>query len=227
MQLSLEKRAGALRVLGAYTWSKSLDDSSNFAQEFINPFNHRISRSLSAFDLRHNFVVSYSYDLPFQRLSSRSGVRKFLEGWQISGITRFTTGLPILLTESGDRALVGSSGIDRPKYDGRPIEFFDPRKSDAHQYFSPAPFSRQDLGVAGNANRRFFPGPGLNNWDFALNKFTRINERMRVEFRTEFFNAFNHAQFVNPLGNVTSAGFGRVTGARDPRIGQFSLKIHV
>ncbi|MEW5978788.1 MAG: carboxypeptidase regulatory-like domain-containing protein [Acidobacteriota bacterium] len=226
MQVSLEKRAGALRVLGAYTWSKSFDDGSNYADDLINPFNHRISRSLSAFDLRHNFVASYSYELPFQRLTSRPVARKFLEGWQIAGITRFTTGLPITLSDSGDRTLAGTNGVDRPKYDGRPIEFFDPRKTDAHVYFSKAPFSRQDLGVAGNANRRFFAGPGLNNWDFSLSKTTRINERIRTEFRAEFFNAFNHAQFINPSGNVASAGFGRVTRARDPRIGQFSLKVH-
>jgi carboxypeptidase family protein len=226
LQVSVEKRAGAVRVLGAYTWSKSLDNSSNYADGSINPFDHRLSRSLSAFDLRHNFVVSYSYDLPFQRLSSRSGVAKFLEGWQISGITRLTTGLPITLTDGGDRSLTGTGGVDRPKYDGRPIEFLDPRQSDAHLYFSREPFSRQDLGVTGNANRRFFSGPGLNNTDLVLGKTTHINKRVRAEFRAELFNAFNHAQFANPSGNVASAGFGRVTAARDPRIGQLSLKVH-
>ena len=78
--------------------------------------------------------------------------------------------------------------------------------------------------MPGNASRRFFHGPGLNNWDFALQKTTRITERLSTEFRAELFNAFNHAQFTNPSGSVTSGNFGNVTGARDPRIGQFGLK---
>jgi hypothetical protein len=81
------------------------------------------------------------------------------------------------------------------------------------------------LGVPGNASRRFFHGAGLNNWDISLHKSTRITERLSIEFRVEFFNALNHTQFGDPRGSVTSGNFGRVTGARDPRIGQAALKI--
>ena len=91
LEVSLEKKVGALRLLGAYTWSKSLDDASGFADN-INPFNRKVSKALSAFDMAHNFVVSYSYDLPFQRVSaSGSGpVLKFLcrSPWVRAGITR-------------------------------------------------------------------------------------------------------------------------------------------
>ncbi|PYV44313.1 MAG: hypothetical protein DMG06_07040 [Acidobacteria bacterium] len=225
MQVSLEKRVGALRLLGAYTWSKALDNASGFGDN-INPFNYRVSRALAAFDLTHNFVVSYNYDLPFKRLTrSSSGVAyKFLDGWRLSGITRFTTGLPITTGAGGDHSLCSCGGVDRPNYSGQPIQFFDPRSSDDHRYFSTEPFSEEALGVPGNASRRFFHGPGLNNWDFALQKTTRITERLSTEFRAELFNAFNHAQFTNPSGSVTSGNFGNVTGARDPRIGQFGLK---
>jgi hypothetical protein len=80
--------------------------------------------------------------------------------------------------------------------------------------------------VAGNANRRFFHGPGLNNFDFAIHKFTPITERTSLEFRAEFFNIFNHAQFTNPSGDITSSTFGQVTNARDPRIGQVALRLN-
>ncbi|MGA2631433.1 MAG: carboxypeptidase regulatory-like domain-containing protein [Terriglobia bacterium] len=227
LQISLEKRLGALRLLGAYTWSKSLDNASGF-NDYVNPYNPRVSKSLSAFDMTHNFVVSYSYDLPFQKLAkSGSGpLHKFLDGWQIAGITRFTTGLPITLSASGDRSLCGCGGVDRPNYDGQPISFSDPRSSADHAYFSTGGFSTAELGVVGNANRRFFHGPGLNNWDFGLHKLTRMTERTSIEFRAEFFNVFNHAQFGNPSGTVTSSRFGQVGSVQsDPRIGQLALKI--
>jgi Carboxypeptidase regulatory-like domain len=223
-QVSLEKRVGDLRLLGAYTYSKSLDNASGFGDN-INPFNHRLSRSLSAFDLSHNFVVSYSYELPFARWAGPSGTaRKLLDGWRITGITRFTTGLPISMGAGGDASLCGCGGVDRPNYNGQPTQFFDPRVSDNHQYFSTEQFSEQEIGVAGNANRRFFHGPGLNNWDFSVSKTTKISENLSTEFRAEFFNLLNHAQFTNPTGNFSSGNFGNVTGARDPRIGQFALK---
>ena len=230
LQVSLEKRVGALRLLGAYTWSKSLDNASGF-NENINPFNGRANKALSAFDMAHNFVVSYSYDLPLARLSkSGSGaLHKFLDGWTITGITRLTTGLPISMGESGDNSLCGCGGVDRPNYNGQPIHFFDPRKSETHQYFSAEQFFSENpdgntFGVPGNSSRRFFHGPGLNNWDFSVHKTTRITERTSLEFRAEFFNLFNHTQFGNPTGTISSGTFGQVTGARDPRIGQLALK---
>ncbi len=81
------------------------------------------------------------------------------------------------------------------------------------------------LGVGGNANRRFFHGPGLNNWDMALLKNTKITERIGLDFRAEFFNTFNHAQFRNPVGDFSAGNFGQITSARDPRIGQLALKL--
>ena len=93
--------------------------------------------------------------------------------------------------------------------------------------FSTGPdyFTREDIGVPGTAARRLFHGPGLNNWDFALRKITRVNERISAELRAEFFNLFNHAQFNNSNGNVASSNFGRVTGAKPGRIGQLGLRI--
>jgi hypothetical protein len=79
--------------------------------------------------------------------------------------------------------------------------------------------------VEGTAARRFFHGPGLNNWDFALLKDTHITESKVVQFRFESFNLANHAQFDNPVGNVNSGLFGFVTNANNPRICQIALKL--
>lgn len=81
------------------------------------------------------------------------------------------------------------------------------------------------LGQLGTANKRFFHGPGINNWDMALLKDTRITESKLVQFRFEFFNVFNHAQFNAPPGDILNSNFGYVTSARDPRIGQVALKL--
>jgi hypothetical protein len=214
----------------------------------VNPFNPKISRSLSAFDATQSFVVSYSYTLPFQRLTSRHHgvVHQALAGWQFSGITRFSTGVPITMQESGDHALCdceggGQNSIDFPNYLGGPIRFMNPRSSEG-QYFATDQFTPEEgyatlsngqpnpnypiLGVPGNANRRFFHGPGLNNWDVSLYKRTSITERVSLDIRVEFFNVFNHVQFAGPTGDFASASFGYVSGAGAPRIGQVAAKIY-
>ncbi len=81
------------------------------------------------------------------------------------------------------------------------------------------------MGQLGSAPRRFFHGPGINNWDIAIEKDTKITEGTSVEFRSEFFNAFNHAQFNQPDGNVNDSNFGMVSSAGAPRIMQFALKV--
>ncbi len=221
LQTSLEKKVGDFRFLAAYTWSKSLDNSSGFSDP-INPYNPNNSRALSQFDITHNFVFSYGYELPFFR-NAHGFKGKALGGWSISGITRLATGFPITLSESDDASLCGCNGADVPNYNGQSIHFFDPR-GPGNQLFDTSPFSPETIGVLGTSNRRFFHGPGFNNWDMAVRKNTMIGEKMALEFRAEFFNIFNHAQFENPDGDVVGSNFGQVTSARDPRIGQLALK---
>lgn len=235
LQASLQKQVGAFQFLGAYTFSKSLDNASGY-NDNIDPYDFRNSKALSSFDMRQNFVISYGYTVPFEKLAHANGgaLKKVLEGWQVSGITRFTTGLPVGLGNSGDYSLCGCGGVDYPNYNDQPVQFFNPRASAGHQYFSTSQFTPEEgtdpsnpiLGVPGNANRRFFSGPGLNNWDFALHKMTHVTERTSAELRVEFFNVFNHAQFGGPNGNVVSSHFGQVTGANAPRIGQMALKFY-
>jgi hypothetical protein len=233
LQVTLNKTRGPLSFLAAYTYSKSLDNSSQM-KDYVNPYNPRLSKSLSSFDMTHNFVVSYSYDLPLDRLAHAQGRvgRGILAGWTLAGITRFATGVPVQIKQSGDLSLcgcdegTGGTSVDFPNYSGAPIQFSNPRTSPNFQYFSTAAFSSEELGVPGNANRRFFHGPGLNNWDVSLFKNVRFTERVSMDIRAEFFNVFNHAQFNNPRGDFSSSQFGEVTSARDPRIGQVAVKIH-
>jgi Carboxypeptidase regulatory-like domain len=226
LEVTVERRAGDLSFLAAYTFSKSIDNSSAYGQS-VNFMNYRNSRALSSFDMTHNFVVSYNYDLPFHRAFSHAP-RRLAEGWSVNGITRFTSGFPVTITQSGDRSLTGASGVDAPDFIGS-LVFQDPRNAGPdgalNRYFNKTAFRSETLGGVGNSSRRFFHGPGFNNWDFGLHKVTKITESTSLLIRAEFFNLFNHAQFNNPNGNFSSSRFGTITSARDPRIGQVSAKI--
>jgi hypothetical protein len=225
LQVSVERKASDITFLAAYTYGKAIDNSSGF-NDWVNFSNYRLSRALSSFDLRHNFVVSYNWALPFGRVFS-SAPKRLVNGWTFVGITRATTGFPISLNEGGlDISLVGSGAIDVPNLVG-PVVTQDPHKpgpNGPNTYFFPDAFAAQPLGTFGTASRRFFHGPGIFNTDFALMKSTAVTERTALEIRAEFFNIFNHTQFNNPSGNFSSGNFGVVTGARDPRIGQVSMK---
>jgi len=225
-QVTVERRAPDLTFLAAYTYGKAIDNSSGFGQ-WINFMDYRKSRALSSFDLTHNFVFSYNYELPLAR--ALPGVPKRLAaGWSINGITRFTSGFPVTIGQGGDRSLTGTSGVDEPDFLGG-LEIQDPRNPGAdgvaNRYFNRTAFRSETLGGVGNSSRRFFHGPGINNWDFGMHKLTKITESVSLLFRAEYFNLFNHAQFSNPNGNFASSRFGVVSSAREPRIGQLSLKV--
>jgi hypothetical protein len=237
LQLSLRQRIKKLEFLAGYTYSKSLDNGSGYGEQinFVNPG----LRSLSAFDLRHNFVISYDYQLPFDHFG---GPSRLVRGWRLSGITRFATGLPVTLIETDDNSLLGTSSagaislpIDTPNYVPGSLNITDPRNNQK-PYFNTSLFAPETPGNLGNSRRRFFGGPGLNNWDIAILKDTAIKEGMNLEFRAEFFNAFNHTQFGQPDGNIADTqqfdtgtqrlvGFGTISTANPPRIMQFSFKL--
>ena len=225
LQVSVERKAADVTFHAAYTFSKAIDNSSGFS-DWVNFTNYRLSRSLSAYDLTHNFVFSYNWELPFAKIFP-AGPRRLTQGWNVVGITRFASGFPISLSQGEDRSLVGSGAIDVPSVVSNPV-IQDPRHAGPsgldHQYFSPESFTTGPLGAFGDANRRFFHGPGILNTDFGLHKSIQIREAMGVRFAAEFFNVFNHAQFTNPVGNFSDSLFGSVTNTRAPRIGQLSLK---
>jgi hypothetical protein len=229
-QASLQRDLGSLRFLAAYTFSKSIDDNSGFNDLWTNPYNHRLSRAISAFDLPQNLVVSYSYDLPFGRLGGP--VRRVLDGWQISGITRFTSGLPVTIQSGYDSSLAGSGGggSDFPVYNGKLVH--TNLHATGGQYFDGASsFAAATLGTFGATPRRFFFGPGTDNTDLALHKITKITEGTTVELRGEFFNVFNRTSFGLPSGvcnntaGACASSMGVVSGTQGAnRIGQVAAK---
>jgi hypothetical protein len=228
LQINWKHSSSRLQTLLAYTFGKALDLASGYGEQ-VNPFNAKLSRGLAAFDSTHNFVFSYNYTLPIDKLP---GPKRLTNGWGISGITRFATGLPVTIVETDDQSLQGTGfggpitlPADTPNLVG-PLNITDPRKTGG-QYFSPAAFASSAMGTEGNASRRFFHGPGINNWDFAVLKDTAITERVNVQFRAELFNIWNHAQFQMPNSGIMGfASFGQVTSALPPRIGQLSLKLN-
>jgi hypothetical protein len=225
-EITVEHKAQNLTFLAAYTFSKAIDNSSGFGQ-WVNFYNPRYSRSLSSFDTTHNFVFSYNWAMPFDHAFANLP-KRLTQGWNLAGITRFTTGLPVALSQTGDYSLTGSPNTDVPNLVG-PVHIQDPRKpgpNGPNAYFLPDAFASGPIGWFGNSPRQFFHGPGINNFDMALMKRTAITESTAFEFRLEFFNIFNHTQFKDVKGNFSSDQFGEAYTARDPRIGQISAKFY-
>jgi len=231
LQASLEKRfTHGLQFQLAYTYSKSIDDASSF-ENILKPICDRCNRSLSLFDARHRLVVSYLWELPVPKYDGAKG--KILNGWAISGITSFQSGFPIRIQSSDDAELENSFDFELPGKPDlvAPFKTFDPRKNNNY-YFDPNSFAlpvqsdtSTPLQLLGNAPRTICCGPGINNFDFSVQKILPVGENKHFEFRAEFFNIFNHTQFLNPDGNISDgADFGRIKRARDPRNIQFALK---
>jgi hypothetical protein len=230
LEASLRHQSKSLEILAAYTYSKSLDDSSSLAEE-VNPAGPGMTRALSAFDMRHNFVVNYKYDLPLDRLARHW--RLWSAGWSLSGVTRFGTGLPVTLYNNNDTSLLGTmpnginnNGLDTPEVAPGHLDInTDPRNG--KPAFNTAVFNPPALAQMGNARRRYFYGPGVENFDTALQKDVKLTEAKSLEFRVEAFNAFNHVQFFGSAavdGDISSAGFGQITNADSPRLVQVAAR---
>jgi hypothetical protein len=197
----------------------------------VDPFNFKRTRALSSWDLTHNFVATYRYQLPFERVTGRA--RWLLQGWAISGITRASTGFPVTLAEHGDNSLEGSipngvnnHSLDLPDYIGGNVALNgNPRNG--QPYFNPALFTVNALGTPGSASRRSIHGPGSLNFDIALLRTFALTETKSLQFRLETFNTFNHAQFFGPAavnGDFGTGTFGYVVNAAPPRLAQLALK---
>jgi carboxypeptidase family protein len=227
LQVLLQKQMSrGLQFQAAYTFSKSIDSASSF-ESIVNYLDPRKSRSLSAFDARHRFVFSPYWELPIPTYQGFLG--KVVNGWAVSGIITFQTGFPIRIVSGNDTELGNSfdfEPVGEPNIVA-PIRFIDPRKDPNHQFFDPASFADAPLGQFGNAPRTLCCGPRISQSDISIEKKTRLSERFNTEFRAEFFNAWNHTQFLTPDGNFTNNGstFGTVQKARDPRQIQFALKV--
>jgi hypothetical protein len=220
IELNLHYAKGANTVLAGYTYSKSVDVSSNLGEQ-VNPFDVALSEAPSAYDMRHNFVVSFNYELPV------------VTGWSLSGTIRLSSGFPVTLYNPTDSSLLGTFGngvnnnlLDTPSYaPGCDLQInHDPAKGPA---FNTACFSLPAVGQLGNAPRRLFYGPGIENVDLAVIKNVRLAQSRRLELRLETFNLLNHPQFYGAGavdGNIASPTFGNIVAAAAPRFMQLAAK---
>ncbi len=242
--VSLKKRFSRGLAYGvSYTFSKNF---SNFVDNLTGgstpayAYNYNLERSFSPFDQTHRFVGNAIYNLPVGKgglvLNNNSAMGRFVGGWQFNSIVTLQTGLPFTVTapdESGTGANHASRGncISNP-YVGattNPSLLFG---ANAPGFFlNPAAFAVPALGTFGTCAPRGFHGPGLEDVDLSLFKSFLLTERWKLEFRSEFFNSFNHPNFPNPNASVASssiASFGKITGdtITDPREIQFALKLY-
>jgi hypothetical protein len=246
LQLTVERRfAGAGSLLVAYTNAKLLTDAdtlTNWLESATGPIqdfnNLRGERSLSSQDVSQRMVISYVLDLPFGRgkryLSNASGVEdKLVSGWGVDGVTIFQKGFPLVFGNSVANFTTQWGGHSRA--DVIP----GCKKSGAsgglgarlNEWFNTACFAAPPDFVFGNASRTdpTLRSSGINNFDFALFKKTRFgpDEKLSLDFRTEFFNIFNRTQFAPPNTQVGSSTFGVVSSTypgTNPRLVQFGLK---
>jgi len=219
LQLSVRKGAShGLVFTAAYSYSHALDNASNFMDVDLIPSNFNLDYGDSLYDARHRFVASYLYKVPSIRnlAALRYLPRRLTEGWAISGVSTFQTGFPVTLIQSVPDSLQCNAMFsfyacwDRPQVVKKLRIFGDPRTSPNHEYFDPNGFAPETVGVLGNASRNFFHGPGLNNWDMSLWKDTPITEGKTLQLRIDAFNVFNHAQFANPVGDISDPRFGQI-----------------
>jgi hypothetical protein len=168
------------------------------------------------------------YQFPFGRgkrfLSDTNPVVNVLAGgWSFNTIATMMTGNYFSITVAGDRANVGGFPFQRANRscDGN----LDRGERTIDRYFNTSCFTTTPLGTFGNGGRNIIEIPGIHNWDVSFLKDTRLSESVNLQFRAEFFNFFNHAQFNAPDTNINSALVGQVRSARDARISQLALKL--
>ena len=226
LQLRLDRRlARGLSVLGAYTWSKSIDGWSGTGQRASggspqDPYDLKHQRGPSIFDRTQRLSAAFLWELPIGR--NATGIAAgFIKGWQINSIYTFSSGQPYTPELQGDNSLTGG-GPDRPNLIGQ----WKLDKPDPAGWVNKAAFAIPPRGQYGNAGRNVLRGPGLNNLDLALAKrFPYKDIANFLEFRAEVFNLPNHPQFFLPNRFANSGSFGIISGARDSRQVQISLRL--
>jgi Carboxypeptidase regulatory-like domain len=212
-----------LQFNASYTFSKSIDYNSLNSQGVVvqNSFNLRGDRGLSDFDARHRFVINALYELPLRG-------SRLVEGWQLSSIVQLQGGNPVNLVTSINN-FTGVNNTLRPDLVGPIVILEDPNR-----WFDTSAFVTPTTPTThfGSLGRNVVIGPGFQNVDFSVLKNTKITENFRVQFRTEIFDLFNHANFGQPGRVVGSTTFGQITNTRFPtgdsgssRQLQFALKL--
>jgi hypothetical protein len=244
LQLTLERRfAGAGSLLVAYTNAKLISNADTLTNWLeastgsIQDFNNlKGERSLSSQDVPQRLVISYVLDLPFGRgkkyFSSSTGVMdKLVGGWGIDGVTIFQSGFPLVFSNGAANYTTLFGAGSRPNYVSGCNKSAPSGSAKLGEWFNTACFTSPADFTFGNESRTDpnLRASGVNNWDFSLFKRTRFgpDEKIGLEFRTEFFNLFNRTQFAPPNTSVTSSTFGQVSSSAsgtNPRLVQFGLR---
>jgi hypothetical protein len=241
--VSLKRRFAKGLTYGiSYTFSKNLADfvdNLTGGSTPANAYNYSLERSFSPFDVKHRFVSNALYALPIGKggliLNNNSMASRMIGGWQLNGVLTLQSGLPFSVS-APDASATGGSHASRANCIGDP--FAGATTDPAHLagatapgfFLNPAAFSLATTGTFGTCAPRKFHGPGIENLDMSIFKSFAVTERYKVEFRSEFFNTFNHVNFGNPSANAAPASlptFGKLlTTIGDPREIQFALKVY-
>jgi hypothetical protein len=233
LETTLRYQRNGSQFLLSYAYAKSIDQGSNLGEQ-IDPRNPRQQRTISAWDQKQTFVASYTLALPVERVLGRSN--RLTNDWSVSGTTRFATGFPVTLTDNSDNSLLGTLGnginnylLDTPQQVAGPLKINTDGRN-GRPAFNTSLFPIETFGTLGNAKRRVFYGPGIENFDLTLQKNVRLSEGKSLSFRAEAFNAFNHSQFYGPAsvdGQVDDTQhFGDIVSAASPRLVQLVGKFN-
>ncbi|HMF76167.1 MAG TPA: carboxypeptidase regulatory-like domain-containing protein [Bryobacteraceae bacterium] len=226
-----QRYSNGLSFLLSYMYGKSIDNTPGTPYNVTpsrssaeNPKDLSLERGLSGFDLRHRFVFSPVYELPFGKgkpfLNSNRYVGWLVGGWQASGILSIQSGRPFTALVSQDNANVLST-VDRPNIIGNGND--GPKT--VQQWINVSAFQLAPAGTFGNAGRNNLIGPGMTNLDVVLSRNFQIMERYSIQFRAESFNIANHPNFDLPSQTFGVPGFGSIPSAEAPRQIQFGLKV--
>jgi Carboxypeptidase regulatory-like domain len=242
LQLGLEKRLSrGLTMLANYTWSKSYDDmpfaagaggpadGNSLVYPWYFPNATLQDRGPSDFDVRHRLSVTYVWRLSTLAKTNRA-VRAVAGGWLFSGVIGVQSGTPLTMLAGKDQSLT-LLNRDRAVMVGSPYGTGAcGSTAPCVDYINPQSFTLPQLGQFGNTGKASLRFPGQATWDMGLFKDIPLRERWKLQFRAEFFNVFNRVNFQAPnqsnqVDTVSSAGFGSIRAANDPRIGQLALKL--
>jgi hypothetical protein len=240
LQITAEKKMGHhFGVKSFYTHSKSLSGAqltNNTTQGLAQDFNNlSLERGRSDFDRRNNFVTSFIWQMDYFG-HTNALVRNVINGWTLSAIASFRSGLPFTITSGKDNNLDGNNN-DRPNLIGDPyLDPHRPRSAVVAEWFNTNAFAPNAAGQDGNVGRNTMDGPGLRNVDLGIYRNFRFKERVNLQARGEFTNAFNLVSLVIPStalattanvnqGVLTSALFGQIRNAADMRQVQVGLRL--
>ena len=209
-----------LSFLGSYAFAKSMDNLSGDVQGFSSqdPNNNNGEKGVSDYDVKHRFVGSANYALPFGR-GSRALPAQIVKDWEVGSIVILQSGLPFTPSIATDPANTGTSLRPDRLGRGTVTDRTLTRDFDVSAFRVPVQFTY------GNSGRNILYSRGIRNWDFIAVRNFALREQVRLQFRAEFFNLTNTPSFGAPVANIQSANVGKILSAGEPRDIQLALKL--